>query len=420
MFCVLKLKHVFCPAQVQSKSNSLKCAAALMAMKEFALEGLQGMEHSKAAADKLAEAAKCIKITLCEHSPEDIFCEHYQEGENADHEQMQFTNDRFTNRAKILIKARLLLENKKGDKVSAAEIVALFKELEKNHKIKTTIEKNKVQHADDVTRIEKLHAFLQGHHLVDLYEKLEWSTKYGKTPFASWTLCRNFLKLVGEDPSVAKYVMMVMEKIIYDPKDPVSRLDREMALSSVAKLEVVIKALVLQYKYLQDLMKQLEARPIATEDKMKADFEILKMCFDLPEFHKLQKDTTGKVQNLMQPAQKLHELCVNVISQKHYTTFSEAQQNNSAKEEKKTFECSLLAELCLQVKAVWSEWEKPWQKKKKEESDDKAIGSEDGAEGTNEAIVRVTRKDAKQRVAMQEINGFVKSHVFSRNMDQDD
>ena len=389
-----------------------------MAMKDFALEGLQGMEESKAAADKLAEAAKCIKITLCEHSPEDIFCKHYQEGENADHEQMQFTNDRFTNRAKILIRARILLQNKKGDKVSAGEIVTFFKELEQHHKIKTTIEKNKVQSADDVTRIEKLHAFLQGHHLVDLYEKLEWSSKGGKAPFASWTLGRNFLKLVGEDPHIAKYVMRVMEKIIYEPKDPVSRLDREKGLSSVAKLEVVLKALVLQYKYLQDLMKQLEARPIVMPEKMKADFEILKMCFDLPEFHKLQKDTTGKVQNLMQPAQRLHELCVNVISQKHYTAFSEAQQNNAAKEEKKMFECSLLADLCLRVKEAWSEWEKKMMPQKKK--DDKTTGSEDGAEGTNEAIVRVTRKEAKQRYALQEINGFVKSHVFSLNMDQDD
>ena len=103
-------------------------------------------------------------------------------------------------------------------------------------------------------------------------------------------------------------------------------------------------------------MKQFEERVIGTPEKMKADFEILKMCFDLPEFHKLQKDTTGKVQNLMQPAYRLYELCVNVISQKHYTAFSEAQQNNSGKEEKKIFECSLLMVLKTFLSRTLCNW----------------------------------------------------------------
>ena len=387
-----------------------------MAMHEFAVEGLQGLEESKSALEKMIGAAKSIKITLCEHQAEDIFCANYQEGENADHDQMQNTNERFTNRAKILMSARLLLQNKKGDTVTSAEVVQFFKELESSKKIKTTIEKNKVQNADDVTRIEKLHAFLQSHHLIELYEKLEWCSGSGKTPFANWMLCRNFLSIVQEDPHIAQYVMMVMEKIVFEEKDPVSKLDREKGLASTAKLVCVLKALVLQYKFLQDLMKQLEARPIATAEKMEADFEVLKKCFDLSEFWKLKKDTTGIVQNLMQPAQKFYELCANVISQKYYTKFSEAEQNNSS--EKKMFECSLLADLSQPVWKAWTDYERKMPQKKKKE-DEK--NNEDGAEGTNEdSVIRVTRKEAKALHARQEVNAFVKTHVFSLNMDQDD
>ncbi len=53
--------------------------------------------------------------------------------------------------------------------LDSKDIVAYFKGLEKEGKIKTAFAKNR---AEDVTRVNKLGLFLQDHHLLGLYETL--------------------------------------------------------------------------------------------------------------------------------------------------------------------------------------------------------------------------------------------------------
>ena len=216
--------------EVLSEAHKLKIWAFILAAEEMQHLSLVGNELAAEALKKLTKAAMNIQVTLCEYEDDEAFTRNYNEAENADHDQMQKTNARFTNRGKMFIRARIQV-NKKKSGCNAHDIVAYFQELEAKQKIKTTFATNRVTRADDVTRVEKVYGFLQNHHLDELYEKLEWSPEAGPTPLSQWATSRYFMAVVEGDGEIAKYLLKVLENTIFCPEDPASKLKRDKVCS---------------------------------------------------------------------------------------------------------------------------------------------------------------------------------------------
>jgi hypothetical protein len=216
--------------EVLSEAHKLKIWAFILAAEEMQSLSLVGNELATEALEKMTKAAKNIQVTLCEYEDDEAFTRNYNEAENADHDQMQKTNSRFTNRGKMFLRARIQV-NKKKSGCNAQDIVVYFQELEAKQKIKTTFSKNRVTSADDVTRVEKVYSFLQNHHLDALYEKLEWSPEVGPTPLSQWATSRYFMAVVEGDGEIAKYLLKVLENTIYCPEDPASKLKKDKVCS---------------------------------------------------------------------------------------------------------------------------------------------------------------------------------------------
>ena len=389
---------------VLSDYQKLKICAFINAMGQFQREKDLGNDNHDDILAKMQKAAGAIVVNICEFEDEEAFQKNYQEGEDADHDQMQKTNARFTNRGKLLARARAQVSKKKTGP-SAADVVAYFNDLEAKKKIKTTFAKNKVTNADDVTRIEKCYSFLQTNSLSTLYEKLEWSDEHGPTPLSQWGTSRYFLNVVEKDPDIAAYVLKVLEHTIFGPEDPASKLKKEKVLESNKKLQAIMKALVLQYKLMRDLQNCLEKKPLAAPAKMEADFKVLKKCLDFDSFMELSSNSSGVIQNLVLPAQKLYDLNCQIIRQNLYGKFAEAEQNNPSYQ--KMYNSNLLTELTAPISTMWEDHNvqfMPTEKKvewKDHETED-ALASGD---------VTLTRSEAKKRVGMADRDGYVKNYV---------
>lgn len=217
--------------EVLSEAHKLKIWAFILAAEEMQNLALCGNERAGEALEKMKKAAENIQVTLCEYEDDEAFTRNYNEAENADHDQMQKTNSRFTNRGKMFLRARIQVSKKKGGSCTSQDIVAYFQDLEAKQKIKTTFSKNRVTSAEDVTRVEKVYGFLQNHHLDGLYEKLEWSPEVGQTPLSQWTTSRFFMAVVENDGDLARYLLKVLENAIFCPEDPASKLKKDKVCS---------------------------------------------------------------------------------------------------------------------------------------------------------------------------------------------
>ena len=114
---------------LQGDHQKLKIGAFIMAMVQLDEEKLKGNEFAEEALKKMASAAGGITVIICEHEEDAQFIENYQNGENADHDQMQNTNARFTNRGRMLIRARIQVGKQKTS-VTAQDLVTYFNDLE--------------------------------------------------------------------------------------------------------------------------------------------------------------------------------------------------------------------------------------------------------------------------------------------------
>jgi len=390
----------------QMENHKLKVCAAIMAMSELNQLQLSGIEPAKEALDKLASAAASITVGICEYEDDSAFNQNYNAGEDADHEQGQKTNSRLTNRGKLFIRARVQVGKKKTS-VSAHDVVGYFGHLEATEQIKTTFAKNKVTNADDVTRVEKCYGFLLTYHMAELYERLEWSPETGPTPLGVWHTARYFMAVVESDAEITLYVLKVLEHIIFDAEDPASKLKKEKVLESGKKLQGIMKALVLEYKFMRDFLKFLEGKPVAAESKMHADLQVLKKCLDFTAFMELLENRTGIVQNLMLPAQQFHELCAKIVTQKLFTKFAEVEQNNPTYQ--KMYKSPSLSELIASVSEVWEKYHVQFQPKE-QKVEWKDHETTDAAERCDATL---TRSEAKKRVGTSDRDGYVKHYVLT-------
>ena len=168
-----------------------------------------------------------------------------------------------------------------------------------------------------------------------------------------------------------------------------------------------MKALVLEYKLMRDLIKCVETKPLASPAKMKADFDVLKKCLDFTAFQELEESASGILQNLTLPAQMLYELCSKIISQKFFGKFAEAEQNNPSYQ--KMYNSTTMAELTSPITNKWEEVHHQFvpQLEKVELKDDEPTGSGEGGES------KLTRDEAKKRVATADRDGYVKNYVLT-------
>jgi hypothetical protein len=389
-----------------SDSQKLKVWAFISALEELEVEMLKGNEKLKEVLEKMISAATEVRVTVCVYEDDNEFLKNYQDGEDADHDQMQKTNARFTNRGKMFMRARIQV-GKKKDGVTTHDIVAYFNDLEAKKKIKTTFAKNRVTSADDVKRVEKAYGSLQTWHLSFLYEKLEYSEEHGPTPLSQWSASRHFIAIVESDGDIATFVLKILEHILFGPDDPASKLRKEKVLESSRKLLSIMKALVLEYKMMRDLMKCLETKPLAPPAKMKADFDVIRKCLDFTAFKELEENTSGILQNLTLPAQMFYELCSKIISQKSFGKFAEAEQNNPSYQ--KMYNSTILAELSSPITTKWEDAHHEFIPKleKVEWKDDEPTGSDEPGE------VKLTRNEAKKRVATADRDGYVKNFILT-------
>ena len=390
------------------EAQKLRVRAFIATLAELEEEVLKGKETLKPVVEKMIAAAAEVQVTVCKYEDDLEFIKNYQAGEDADQKQMQHTNQRFTNRAKMFMRARIQISNLQiKDKIEAKDIVQYFQELEAKNKIRTTFKANRVTCADDVKRIEKQYTSLQNWHLIDLYESLEYTEECGPTPLSGWSTARFFLKTVENDGDIASYVLRVLEKVILGPEDLSKTLNKAKVLESGKKTQQVMRAITLQFKMMRDLLDCLEKKQVATPEKMKADFEILRKCLDFTAFAELQKDTTGIVQNLTFPAQLLYDLCAKIVSQKLYGKFAEAEQNNPSYQ--KMYTSSALTELYAPITTKWEEAHHQFiPKLEKVETDNEPTADEPG-----HSEVKLTRHEAKKRYATADRDGYIKSYVLT-------
>lgn len=365
---------------------------------------MKGNDTAGEMVKKMISAATEVQVTVCEYEDDKEFLKNYQEGKDADHDQMQKTNARFTKRGKMFIRARIQVGKHKTD-CTSHDIVAYFHDLQARKKIKTTVAKNKVTSADDVTRVEKAYGILQTHHLSNLYDELEWSEEYGPTPLSQWTSARYFMAVVESDGDIATYVLKVLEHVIFGPDDPASKPKEDKELESSKKLQAMMKALVLEYKLMRDFMKCLETKLLAHPAQMQADFE--KKCLDFTAFQELEESPSGILQNVTLPAQMFHELCSKIITQKLYGKFAEAEQNNPSYQ--KMYHSSTLGQLIAPITTKWEEVHMQFMPplQKVEWKDDEPTESGEGGD------VALTRAEAKNRVGTADRDGYVKNYVLT-------
>lgn len=390
---------------LQSDHQKLKLWAFIFALEELNDTADKGVESAAVMVAKMISAAAEIQVTVCTHDVKENFQKTYQEGENADHEQMQKTNSRFSNRGRLFENARAQIALFK-DTCSAADIVAYFTEMEATKKIKTTLKANRVTNADDVTRVEKAYNFLVTHGLETLYEKLEWSEETGPTPLGQWTTARYLMSVVEKDPDITRYVLKVLETCIFEPDDPTSKLKKDKVLESSKKLQGIMKAVVLQYKLMRDCMASLETKPLASPSKMHSEFEVLKKFLDVTAFQEIEWISSGILQNLSWPAQMFAALCRRIVTQQLFGKFSEAEQNNP--NYTKMYSSSILKELISPITNKWEEAHIQFMPKqeKVEWKDHEATESGEGGDGA------LTRQEAKKRAATTERDGYVKNYVL--------
>ena len=178
-------------------------------------------------------------------------------------------------------------------------------------------------------------------------------------------------------------------------------------LESSKKLQAIMKAIVLEYKLMRDLMKVLSSKPIAPPAKMEADQKLLNLCLDFDGFQKLLEDASGTVQNLTLPAQKLHELCSKIITQKLFNKFAEAEQNNPSYQ--KMYSSDTLASLTAPISTLWEEHHLKYTPKV-----DKVEWVDPNSEpGAEDGDVKLTRKEAKRRAAVADRDGYLKNYVLT-------
>ena len=399
---------------LQSEVHKLKVTAFIMAMSEMQDMKLIGNEAAGEALDKMTSAAGNITVIILEHEDEIAFAKNYNDGENADHDQMQWSNARFTNRAKLFIRSRIQLRKNGKTDITAQDIVAYFTDLEAKKKISTAFSKNKVSNADDVTRVEKIYGFLLTHHLNELYEKLEWSPECGPTPLSQWGTSRYFMAVVESDPGVATFVLRSLEHIIFGEEDPSSKCKKEKVLESNKKLHMIMKTMVLEFKMMRDLMKSLETKPVAAAAKMQSDFQVLKKFLDFPAAMELLGNSTGILQNLTLPAQRFHELCEKNITQKLFGKFAEVEQNNQTYQ--KMYKSTILTELIEPITTLWEDQHVQFMPEEKKVEWD---GHEATNAGEAAGDVTLTRSEAKKRVGTSDRDGYAKHYVLTKDDDVD-
>ena len=389
---------------VASDGHKVKIWAFLLAMEEMQVMSERGHEEATSVFKKMVEAAGEIKVSVCKYEEEGEFQASYNEGEDADLDQAQKTNARTTNRGKLLARARVQVSKLKTE-ITSKDLVAFFIESEAKGKITTTIAKNKITNAEDVTRVEKVYAFLLEHHLEALFQKVEWTPEVGATPLFHWTTARFFMAVVDSDGPTAEYVLKALDNVLYDKEDPSSKLKKDKVLESGKKLHSIMKVLALQYKTLRDTEKMLSSKPIAAPGRMKADQEVMKNCLDFTLCRAIAEDTTGIVQSLTLPAQKFVELGVQICQQRLFGKFSEAEQNNPNFEKMKN--CDTVLEFLAPVTTMWEEYHIQFMPQviKDEWIDDEM-------QDVKSAAVGLTRAEAKKRAALAELHGYVKGYVM--------
>ena len=180
-------------------------------------------------------------------------------------------------------------------------------------------------------------------------------------------------------------------------------------LESSKKLQAIMKSIVLEYKLMRDLMKCLASKPIAPPAKMEADQKLLNLCLNFDGFLQLLEDASGTVQNLTLPAQKFHELCSKIITQKLFNKFAEAEQNNPTYQ--KMYTSDTLAALTSPITTLWEENHLRFMPKQ-EKVEWVDPNSEPGAD-SEDGDVKLTRKEAKRRVAVADRDGYIKNYVLA-------
>jgi hypothetical protein len=220
------------------ESNKIRVFAFLMALNESQEQALMGLEAHATIVKKMTEALEEIVVNITEYEEDATFMKNWQTGEDADHDQMQRTNARLTNRFKKFSKMRSKIGKKKGGLSISKEIVQQFVEWEQAKKIKTTHTKNKVTNPEDVQRVMKCGDWLMEHKLLAMFEDIEWSQDFGPTPLCHWGVARTFVGICEEDGAIGRYVLEVMHKIIFtEEEDEHSRLKKDKLLESSPKMQ---------------------------------------------------------------------------------------------------------------------------------------------------------------------------------------
>ena len=403
---------------LQNEGHQLRVCAFLEALGEFQQSVDQGLEQFDPIVKKMEAAAAEIQVCIMAWEVEEAFIRDWNDGDDVDHNQMMHSNTRFTNRVKKFWRAENIVKEKKGVcKIEPQDIVQYYAELEATKKIQTSFKKNKVTSGDDVKRAMKCGNFLQQHHLFGLYARLEYAPEHGSTPISHHSFGRQFLAAVEEDGAMAKYVLSILEAVLYQKEDaPVKLLTEdvvdkmlEKALQSAPKLITLIKTLTLEFKFMKDAVTYHAEKPIATQQKMDSYMALLKKGMDVEEFTKLLSDSSGSMALLPLPVKNFWELFEKIIRQQLYGKFAEADANYPTLDKK--LRCDSLKDV---IKPVVIEWQdahvQHTPKVNKNAEEDKDVD-----EDTKRPVVLMTREVAVARASLAEVNGYAKTYVLTGN-----
>jgi len=409
---------------VQSETQGLRLRAFVEALGEFQLQAGLGLEMYQQAIDKMLAAAADVQVNIMKWEEEEGFIIDWQEGEDVEHNAMMFSNMRFSNRGKKYLRASNIVKKKLDiSTCTAKQIVQYYEELEGKNRIKTTFGKNKVSSPDDVKRTMTVYAFLQEHHLLELYAKLEYTPEQGLTPLGNWSFGRSFLAAVEGNGPLAKFVLRILEQILYPkesklPAPVVARMVEKLSdkvLVSGPKLLACMKTIALQWKFMKCTAEFHAGKPIGSPENMESYITLLKKCLDFDEFLPLSQDQSGVVSSTSWPVQKFYDLFQRIVTQEVYGKFAEAEANYTTFEKKMKSEA--LKDIIEPAVKEWQDASVQYGPAGGRYQVEDAI--EIDADRDQASSVLVTREDAENLAAEKERDGYLKAYVLTGDEAQD-
>ena len=329
------------------ESEKSRLWALLMMVGKMREAALVGCDHQGDRCEKIVtELLETLPVVIVKMQAEDELWAEWNRSQTTGHDDLQHSTDRCSVRYLFFCKLKQNMKNKLKEQANPADVTAkqlfdAYVEAEKEKKFRTAKGMTGVKRDNELSQLLKWGDFMKKIDEMECWKALEVLTE-GKTIFFTPRFGNTFCGLVENDEGIAKYVL---ETLTHGLKSDGKWLKRVME-ATPAKMKNIVKALVLQWKWAQQLLEASKNRPIMSTEKATSDFAVIETAFSRTDALQVMADSTGKKANLHPLSLELWLTCYKVLWElAHFATFQAAEGMN--KSFQNTLQTEALQNLCV-------------------------------------------------------------------------